>query len=282
MLPEPNGAPAIRKPDSDQSIAPGFKQKAPRNSELPHSRGHPVRHPLAFQFFRGEWSKLARGRKRHSISSTRIVFSKSPLQTPAGALGTACSLELLLRQAASQNRIPFSVFRPPTIPVGSWSGSGPMGYWSPTTCRTHSVLKRLKFDVDHAFQEGKLLLVTMSSGPGGTVVYLDGRQAKVFPRFHHSGGIVGRCGVGIESRRRSTVARRSGGMAVYAKELTAAEVSKHDGDWNLMPSATQAALDGATAFTALTKVRVAISTTRWLLHLIWKYPSGSRFQGNHS
>jgi len=44
-------------------------------------------------------------------------------------------------------------------------------------------IKRRKIDVDHAFEVGKILLVTIVSGPNGTTVYKNGRQAKFFRIF---------------------------------------------------------------------------------------------------
>ena len=43
--------------------------------------------------------------------------------------------------------------------------------------------KTRKFDVDHIFRRGRLILVTISSGPEGTAVYLDGQPAQIFPGF---------------------------------------------------------------------------------------------------
>ncbi len=179
-----------------------------------------------------------------------VVFSKAPMHTRGGATGTACSLELLLRPASISESDSILSFSGPNNPL-----QFVVRQWTNGLLVTHDmtnaqgVLKRTKFDVDHAFQLGKLVLVTMTSGPGGTVVYLNDREAKVFPRFtitpdELSGEVV----LGTNAEDYQPWPGEVRGMAIFSKELTAAEVYKHYGDWNRTPGATLSDLDGATAY----------------------------------
>ena len=60
------------------------------------------------------------------------------------------------------------------------------GQWKDGLLVSHEIddpqnqLRRSKFDLDHAFQLGKLELVTITSGAAGTVVYLNASPAGRF------------------------------------------------------------------------------------------------------
>jgi VanZ family protein len=113
----------------------------------------------------------------------------------------------------------------------------------------HGVLKRTKFDVDHAFQERKLLLVTMTFGPNGTTIYLNDRQAKVFPRFTISQSeLSGEIVLGTSAEDYQPWPGEVRGMAIYSQELSAAQVSKHYAGWTGGQSAVPVDFDRATAY----------------------------------
>jgi VanZ family protein len=161
-----------------------------------------------------------------------VVLSKAPLQ-PAGSEKNSCSLELLLRPAnvdVSTTILSFSApGNPQQFAVRQWLHS--LLITRDTVIAEHR-LKRTKFDVDHLFQPGKLSLVTITSGPNGTVVYVNGRHAQTFPRFtilpsDLSGQIV----MGASSVDYQPWPGEISGLAIYSKELTAPEVTEHYAKW---------------------------------------------------
>jgi hypothetical protein len=92
---------------------------------------------------------------------------------------------------------------------------------------------RSKFDVDHAFHRGRLLLLTVTSGGNGSTVYVDGRRAQVFPHFSiTTSDIAGQLVMGTSAMEYEPWSGEIHGLAVYAKELTPEEVAGHFATWN--------------------------------------------------
>jgi hypothetical protein len=93
-------------------------------------------------------------------------------------------------------------------------------------------VKTAKFEVDHAFQTGKLLLLTMMSGPNGTVVYMNSARTHVFSRFTISqSDLAGQIVMGTSAVDYEPWEGEVRGLAIYSKELTSAEVLRHYKDW---------------------------------------------------
>ncbi len=89
-----------------------------------------------------------------------------------------------------------------------------------------------KFDVDHSFHRGKLLLLTIASGPNGTTVYLDGHEAQVFPRFKISQeDVSGQIVMGTSPTEYEPWPGQIRGLAVYSRELASVDVYRHYRDW---------------------------------------------------
>jgi hypothetical protein len=84
----------------------------------------------------------------------------------------------------------------------------------------------------HAFQIGKLVLVTITSGPNGSILYLNATPAQTSNRFTISlSELAGQLILGttpVEHRQWTGEIR---GLAIYAKQLTPAEVLSHYADW---------------------------------------------------
>jgi VanZ family protein len=103
---------------------------------------------------------------------------------------------------------------------------------------THDVVdaqgktRQTKFDVDHAFQTGRLLLLTITSGPNGTVVYRNATHPQSFPRFTISTSeLLGQVVLGTSPVDYRPWLGEIQGLAIYSKELTPTEVSRHYAEW---------------------------------------------------
>ena len=177
-----------------------------------------------------------------------LVMSKSPLHAAASSPG-ACSLEIFLRPADTESLYTILSFYTPTNPKQFL-----LRQWTDGLIVSHDVVdakqkvRRTKFDVDHAFRLGKLLLLTIVSGPSGTVVYTSGQLAQAFPRFNISSKdlsgqmILGNSAVDYEPWRGEV--RQ---LAIYSTELTPAQVFKHFEDWTRGPRVDPSDGGGAVA-----------------------------------
>lgn len=90
-----------------------------------------------------------------------------------------------------------------------------------------------KFDVDHVFQRGSLVLVTISFGPTGTTVYVNGRSEGSFPKFRIlRNELAGQVVIGTSPVIDQPWAGELHGLAIYSKELAAAEALQHYNQWS--------------------------------------------------
>jgi hypothetical protein len=161
-----------------------------------------------------------------------IVLSKADLQADAAIPGDSCSLELLLRPASSDlSTTILSFYRgPQQFTVRQYQDSLLV---TRDAVISGNKVKRTKFDVDHIFPLDKLTLLTITSGPSGTVVYVDGRHTLTFPKFTMTrNDLSGQIVLGASPVENQPWPGEIHGMAVYAKELTAAEVARHHTNWS--------------------------------------------------
>lgn len=107
---------------------------------------------------------------------------------------------------------------------------------------------RTKFDVDHAFQEGKIAFLILTSGPNGTIVYLNGKRAQAFPKFTISQfDLAGQIIMGTSPSDYDPWPGELRGLAIYSKELTATEVVRHFLNWTDEDVSAVSDLNGAIA-----------------------------------
>jgi len=106
--------------------------------------------------------------------------------------------------------------------------------------------RTIKFDVDHVFRPGRLVLVTISSGPKGTTVYLDGQAVQSFAHFRISRSeLAGELVLGTAPATYAPWLGEVHGLAIYAEQLTPAEALRHYQQWT--DASTSSDLDGAVA-----------------------------------
>jgi VanZ family protein len=183
-----------------------------------------------------------------SFAGRGVVISNAVLGI--GDSDGAGSLEILLRPASLEASNTILSFYTPDNP-----NQFLVRQWTDGLLVTHDVFnaqmkaKRTKFDVDHAFQEGKLLLLTLNFKPAGTAVYLDGRPAKVLPRFIVSKNeLSGHLVLGTAPEDFQPWSGEVHGLAIYAKSLTDAQVAQHYENWLTEFGANSPDLDGAMAY----------------------------------
>ncbi len=183
-----------------------------------------------FNFFPAnnvEWLQGESGLRFHRDG---VVVSTAYLNAPPPDAARGCTLELMVRPATTDSSGVILNFYSPDNPrqfqVRQWTDGLLV---TRETAGPQNKLRKTKFDVDHAFQPGQLLLLTITSGPNGTVVYLDGRHAQSFPKFKISPSewtgplVIGASAVDYEPWQGEIQ-----GLAIYPVELSAEEISRRD------------------------------------------------------
>jgi hypothetical protein len=142
-------------------------------------------------------------------------------------------LELLLQPADTAGGYTIVNFSTPGNPkqfrVRQWTDSLLI---SRNVLDAREKTKTQRFDVDHAFQPEKLLLITMTSGPKRTIVYLKGRQARVLPEFIFTlNDLAGQIVIGTSATEYHPWRGEIHGLAVYSKEFASDEVLRNCENW---------------------------------------------------
>lgn len=190
-----------------------------------------------------------------------LKFEKAGLLISNGALEPAetqatesYSLELLLRPASTKSAYTILGFYAPTRPRQFL-----VRQWKDGLLVTHDAAvesdrtKTIKFDVDHVFHPGRLVLVTISSGPNGTTVYLDGQTAQSFPGFRISRSeLSGETVLGTSPVTYDPWSGELRGLAIYSKEQTPEDAFRHYEQWT-DPRGRPPDLDGVLARYAFTE-----------------------------
>ena len=172
-----------------------------------------------------------------SFGGAGLVISEEPLRTEENLTQQSCTLELLLRPASVKSLYTILSFYTPNHPEQFL-----VRQWTDGLLVSHDVLddrnkiKRRKIDVDHAFEVGKILLVTIVSGPNGTVVYKNGRQAQFFRTFTISQSeLSGQIVMGTSPVEYQPWLGEVRGLAIYSNALTPAQVFDHYKAWTGRP-----------------------------------------------
>ena len=178
---------------------------------------------------------------------TGLVVSDRPLNFPDNLATNSYSIELLLKPASAGWSYTILGFYVPARPTQFL-----VRQWTDGLLVTHDArvdtdrTRTIKFDVDHALVRGRLVLVTLASGPNGTTVYLDGQRAQSFPRFKIARSeLAGQIVLGTSPATYHPWPGELHGLAIYSKELTPADALRHYQEWTTLSEHPD--LDGAVA-----------------------------------
>ena len=162
-----------------------------------------------------------------------VVVSNAPLRSGGSEPGKSSSLEVLLRPAGVEGVHTILSFYAPDNP-----NQFLVRQWRDYVLVSRDVVDPLgnvkteKFDVDHTFHPGKLLLLTMTSGTKGTVVYMNGAPRQAVSRFTiPQSDLSGQIVMGTAAARYEPWPGEINGLAIYSRELAPAEVLRHYRDW---------------------------------------------------
>jgi len=162
-----------------------------------------------------------------------LVISNGALEPAETQATDSYSLELLLQPASTKSAYTILGFYAPTRPRQFL-----VRQWKDGLLVTHDAAvesdrtKTIKFDVDHVFHPGRLVLVTISSGPNGTTVYLDGQPVQSFPGFRISRSeLSGETVLGTSPVMYDPWSGELRGLAIYSKELTPEDAFQHYKQW---------------------------------------------------
>jgi glycopeptide antibiotics resistance protein len=184
-----------------------------------------------------------------------VVLSDAPLGGSATGSADSCSLEILLRPAGVDSVHTIVSFYIPNAPGGfrvRQYMDGLLVSYEFVDAEKRIITTHL--DVDHFFEPGELALLTITSGPQGTVVYKDGRRAQTFSWFRIlPGTLSGRMVMGTSGGRFEPWQGEVRGLSIDSRELAPAEALQEYADWTGGRGAGTADPHGAIARYAFTE-----------------------------
>ena len=101
--------------------------------------------------------------------------------------------------------------------------------------------------LDGVFQQGRVRFVTVTSGPLGTALYLEGVRGKLYPYTPAANNLSGMLLLGHSSAGGNAWAGALLGLAIYHRALTPDEVSQHYKAWSEAMAGELAAEKGIVA-----------------------------------
>jgi len=145
----------------------------------------------------------------------------------------ACSVEIWLQPGFEHSGTILAFYRPETsvLPFEMWQSGADLGIRRSSVDQSQHI-ERSRIYVGDLFRDAKLVFITISSGPAGTAVYEDGVLARKVPDFRFSAkDLAGQFTVGNAPGRLHLWHGKLKALAIYDRELEAAEVSQHYANW---------------------------------------------------
>jgi hypothetical protein len=159
-----------------------------------------------------------------------VIFSSGPLLSPA-LPERPCSIEVWMRPRLTSDENTILAFSNPANPVAFslrqqisdlriWRGGLDGG--------APAVAFR-----DDLFARGGPILITLTAGPDGAVLYVDGERDRVFPQLRFSSGnLNGQVVFAGSPTDYDTWSGTVQGLAIYETELSPSQVRSHYASWS--------------------------------------------------
>jgi VanZ family protein len=150
---------------------------------------------------------------------------------PSASPDGPCSLEIWLQPAETFDSNVIIAFSAQKNPVQfAVAQSGDDLFVIRNVLDSRQQLRWSHLAIDHVFRAGNKLLITITSGPRGTAVYLNGIMAKTSSKFTFSSkDLVGELVIGNSPVQNNTWGGQLWSLGIFDRDLTAAEVL-HDYD----------------------------------------------------
>ena len=161
------------------------------------------------------------------------ILSSRPITVPDSPEDGSCSLEIWLEPGVIGDANTFLAVYTPEEPTRiSLHQYGSTFALRKGHTQTLSQNEPTAMYVDHIFQEGRAVFITLTSGPQGTAVYRDGILVQKASHLRLRGkDLTGQLVLGTSPVKPDSWAGELHGLAIYSQELTAAEVRMHYTTW---------------------------------------------------
>jgi len=177
-----------------------------------------------------------------------IVMSSENFQWPAAEQKSDCSLELYLEPYTNLGSNSILTFYTPEAPQGLR-----IFEWRRTILLIYRDIGSLhrEIDVEHAFRSGTPILITITSGSRGTLVYLNGKLAEASHGLSLSlSDLSGQMILGTSPVTDANWAGEMRGVAIYKRQLAPDEIVRHFIAWTTAANPGTSQTEGAAALYA--------------------------------
>jgi VanZ family protein len=173
-----------------------------------------------------------------------VVFSNEPLKAPADQPAVdACAIEVYVRPGAGDDSGNFLTFssadNPEAVFLRQWRESLIVKRSIPQTVLGH---RFVEFDADDTMHAGKLVLFTVSSGPNGIKIYVDGKLAASAGNFRiRRDELYRQIFIGNSPSSFQVWHGEVRGLAIYDQEISPADAAVHYAEWSSGSQSTNGA-----------------------------------------
>jgi VanZ family protein len=174
-----------------------------------------------------------------SSQGNGLLFGKNGSIVSAGAFeaipsraDSSCSLEIWVQPSRSRSSGTILAFYWPTRRIVPFALRQSLGDLKLESGNQDHFAKNAKIYIDDVFSRLKPVFVTISSDQTGTSIYVDGTLVKKSTTFRFSSqDLTGQLLLGNAPSTTHNWSGQVKALAVYDRELSAAEVSQHFADW---------------------------------------------------